>query len=646
MSTEIKGVVIGIDLGTTNSAISYYDKDTGKIIENAEGKRTTPSIVALTKDGEVLVGEAAKRQAVTNPTNTFYAIKRLIGRRFDDAEVQKMVKTAPFKIVKADNGDAWVQFGDEKVSPEQVSAKILAKLKADAEAYLGQPVEHAVITVPAYFNDSQRQATKNAGTLAGLKVERIINEPTAAALAYGMDKKQDKTIVVYDLGGGTFDVSILEISDSGVIEVVSTNGDTFLGGEDFDKVILDKIAEKFEAEEGVDLRQEMTALQRLKEAAENAKKELSSAQSTEINLPFIGQKDGQALNLVMEIKRSDLEQWVGDLVNRSKAPIEQALKDAYMSKDDIDEIVMVGGMTRMPLVNKTVQDMFPNKTLVKGVNPDEVVSTGAGVQGGILTGDLKGVLLLDVTPLNISIETAGGVATPMIEAQSTIPAKKTMTFSTFEDNQTAVTVKVVQGQRDMAADNKQLGEFHLDGIPPAPKGVPQIEVTFDIDANGTLTVSAKDKGTGKEMKINIQANGGLTDDEIEKMLKDAEANKDADAKKRAAVEAQNLANDIAADAEKTREQEYFANVPEEARNAFNTAADNVAKAIQSGNSDELTKAVEEYQEKKAGLGKAFYDANKSSDETSEDSSNDAETPANDDAEKPAENKPNGTTPKP
>ncbi|WP_337876288.1 molecular chaperone DnaK [Elioraea sp.] len=582
--------VIGIDLGTTNSCVAVMEGKDVRVIENAEGARTTPSMVAFADNGERLVGQSAKRQAVTNPTNTLYAIKRLIGRRFDDPVVAKDVGLVPYKIIRADNGDAWVEVRGERYSPSQISAFILMKMKETAEAYLGEKVTQAVITVPAYFNDSQRQATKDAGRIAGLEVLRIINEPTAAALAYGMDKKKSGTIAVYDLGGGTFDISILEIGD-GVFEVKSTNGDTFLGGEDFDKRVIDWLADEFKREQGIDLRNDKLALQRLKEAAEKAKIELSSSKETEINLPFITADASGPKHLVMKLSRAKLEALVDDLIQKTLEPCRQALKDAGITAGEVDEVILVGGQTRMPKIIETVKSFF-GKDPARNVNPDEVVAIGAAIQGAVLKGEVKDVLLLDVTPLSLGIETLGGVFTRLIDRNTTIPTRKSQIFSTADDNQTAVTIKVYQGEREMAADNKLLGQFDLVGIPPAPRGVPQIEVTFDIDANGIVSVSAKDKATGKEQQIRIQASGGLTEAEIQRMVKEAEANAAADRKRREAVEARNHADALIHQTEKTLKEnaEKLGAAPEKA--AVESAIADL-RAVKDGEDVEAIKAKTE-----------------------------------------------------
>ncbi len=618
--------VIGIDLGTTNSCVAVMDGKNPKVIENSEGARTTPSMVGFTNDGERHVGQPAKRQAVTNPEGTLFAVKRLIGRRMEDPMVAKDKGLVPYHIVKADNGDAWVEVEGKKMSPSEISAFILTKMKETAESFLGETVTQAVITVPAYFNDSQRQATKDAGKIAGLEVLRIINEPTAAALAYGLEKKNTGTIAVYDLGGGTFDISILEIGD-GVFEVKSTNGDTFLGGEDFDMRLVDYLADEFNKEQGIDLRGDKLALQRLKEAAEKAKIELSSSSQTEINLPFITADASGPKHLQLKLTRAKFESLVEDLIKRTVGPCQAALKDAGLKAGEIDEVILVGGMTRMPKVQEVVKEFF-GKEPHKGVNPDEVVALGAAIQAGVLQGDVKDVLLLDVTPLSLGIETLGGVFTRLIDRNTTIPTKKSQVFSTAEDNQSAVTINVSQGEREMAADNKSLGRFDLTGIPPAPRGVPQIEVTFDIDANGIVNVSAKDRGTGKEQQIRIQASGGLSDDDIERMVKDAEANAEQDKKKREGVEARNQAESLVHSTEKSM-KDYGDKIDAMDKGAIETALSVLKSTLENEDADaeDIKEKTQTLAEASMKLGEAMYKASQeetqaSADEPSEDGKDD------------------------
>ena len=601
--------VIGIDLGTTNSCVAIMEGTQAKVLENAEGARTTPSVVAFTDNDEKLIGQPAKRQAVTNPENTIFAVKRLIGRNFNDPTVKKDVETAPFKIVNSDKGDAWIEAKGQKYSPSQISAFTLQKMKETAEKYLGTEVKQAVITVPAYFNDAQRQATKDAGKIAGLEVLRIINEPTAASLAYGLDKKANKKIAVYDLGGGTFDVSILELGD-GVFEVKSTNGDTFLGGEDFDNSIVDYLLSEFKKDNGIDLKSDKLALQRLKEASEKAKIELSSATQTEINLPFITADKTGPKHINLKMTRAKLEALVENLITRTIPPCQTALKDAGLTAGEIDEIVLVGGMTRMPKVIEEVKNFF-GKEPNKSVNPDEVVAMGAAIQAGVLQGDVKDVLLLDVTPLSLGIETLGGVSTKLIDKNTTIPTKKSQVFSTAEDNQPAVSIRVLQGEREMASDNKILGNFELVGIAPAPRGVPQIEVTFDIDANGIVNVSAKDKGTGKEQKIQIQASGGLSEDEISQMVKDAESNKEADKKKREAVDARNQADTLLHSTEKNL-KEHGSKVSDADKKAIEDSSANLRNALKGTDIEEIKKKTQDLVQASMKLGEAIYKSQQSS----------------------------------
>jgi molecular chaperone DnaK len=604
--------IIGIDLGTTNSCIAIMDGKESKVIENSEGARTTPSMVGFTSSGEILVGQAAKRQAVTNPQSTLFAVKRLIGRKFDDKVLDKMKELSPFKIIKGKNDDAWVEVNGKEYSPQEISAMILTKMKETAESWLGEKVTQAVITVPAYFNDAQRQATKDAGKIAGLEVLRIINEPTSAALAYGLDKKKKGTVVVYDLGGGTFDVSVLEIGvlegGESVFEVKSTNGDTSLGGEDFDKVIIDYLIDEFKKENGIDLSKDGLALQRLREAGEKAKIELSSAIQTDISLPFITADSTGPKHLNIKLTRSKFESLVSHLIEKTMVPCDKALKDAGISKDQIDEVILVGGMTRMPKITEKVREFF-NKDPHKGVNPDEVVAIGAAVQGGVLKGDVKDVLLLDVTPLSLGIETLGGVFTKLIERNTTIPVKKSQVFSTAEDNQTAVTIRVFQGERPMAVDNKILGQFDLLGIPPSPRGIPQIEVTFDIDANGIVNVSAKDKATGKEQQVKIQSSSGLSEEEIQEMIKKAEQNAEADKQKKELIEAQNHADNLIHSTEKSLKDLEGSNIPEELKTEVNTAIDELKKAKESAVKDDIVSKTTSLMEKSMKLGEILYKQN-------------------------------------
>ncbi len=619
--------VIGIDLGTTNSCVAVMEGGKPKVVENAEGGRTTPSIVAFAKDGERLIGQPAKRQAVTNPDNTIFAVKRLIGRPFNDPTTKKDMELVPYDIVKGANGDAWVEAGGEDYSPSQISAFILQKMKETAESFLGETVTQAVITVPAYFNDAQRQATKDAGKIAGLEVLRIINEPTAAALAYGLDKSENKTIAVYDLGGGTFDISVLEVGD-GVFEVKSTNGDTFLGGEDFDQVVVNYLADEFKKAEGIDLRSDKLALQRLKESAEKAKIELSSAQTTEVNLPFITADQNGPKHLVKSITRADLERLVDDLIKRTLEPCRKALADAGLKADAIDEVVLVGGMTRMPRVRQVVQEFF-GKEPHTGVNPDEVVAIGAAIQAGVLQGDVKDVLLLDVTPLSLGIETLGGVFTRMIDRNTTIPTKKSQVFSTADDNQQAVTIKVYQGEREMAADNKVLGQFDLIGIPSAPRGVPQIEVAFDIDANGIVNVSAKDKGTGKEQQIRIQASGGLSDSDIDQMVKDAERFAEDDKKKRADAEAKNTAESLI-HATETQLKDHGDKIDAAVKSEAESALAEAKSAVESGDASAMQAKTEALQAAAMKMGQAIYERQQADGPAAEGDSADAGSAGGDD----------------